>query len=423
MRQISVLVFILAGSVLCRAQKICSSSDYKHQLLKANPSLQRSFDLVEQQIKAYTSQLPAAQARDTSSNELINIPVVVHVVYKLAEENISDAQIRSQIDVLNNDFSGKNADRVNIPPAFRNLATDTRIHFCLAQVDPDGVKTNGIARKQTNNDFFMADDAVKANASGGANPWDSRHYLNIWICRLAGRSLGYSTLPGGAADKDGVVIAFDVFGTVGNVRYPFNKGRTATHEIGHWLGLRHIWGDDVCGDDGVWDTPRQKSYNFGCPSFPHVTDCSVDGNGDMFMNFMDFSDDACMNMFTNGQKSRMRALFGNGNIRNSFLQSFACDSSLAHASADGKVADEEAFQPFIKYYPNPCHASILIETNSVSKVQTQQFSIYDVAGHIVLTTVLTSSKSSINISALATGVYILKIGDGREALTAKIIKN
>src|SRR5699024_2630864 len=136
----------------------------------------------------------------------------------------------------------------------------------------------GIVRKHTNVSSFMGEDGMKFSGSGGDDAWDSKRYLNIWVCSLFGRSLEYATPPGGPADKDGVVINFDVFGTTGSLRANFDKGRTATHEVGHWLGLRHIWGDETCGNDEVDDTPRQLSYNFNCPSFPHVTSCSPNGD-------------------------------------------------------------------------------------------------------------------------------------------------
>ncbi|MEO7562509.1 MAG: zinc metalloprotease, partial [Ferruginibacter sp.] len=231
-------------------------------------------------------------SRDTLSNEIINIPVVVHILYQAAGQNITDAQVLSQLNVLNQDYQLKNLDAANIPAAFKSIAADVRINFCLARVDPNGRSTQGIIHKYTSKEYFL-DEGMKYSAQGGDDAWDSKKYLNIWVCYLFGRSLGFASLPGGPADKDGVVINYDVFGTMGT-RAPFNKGRTATHEIGHWLGLKHLWGDEACGTDDVDDTPSQRFSNFNCPSFPHVTSCSPNGNGDMFMNYMDFTDDACM---------------------------------------------------------------------------------------------------------------------------------
>ena len=265
---------------------------------------------------ALTSGISLNGGRDTLNNEVIVIPVVVHVLYHTAIQNISDEQVLSQIRVLNNDYRRLNADTINTPFPFKNVAADTRLVFCLAKVDPNGRYTPGIIRKHTNEEVFLADDAMKFSSSGGDNAWDSKKYLNIWVCNLFGRTLGYSVYPGGPADKDGVVIKCDVFGTTANVAAPYNKGRTATHEIGHWLGLKHLWGDADCGDDGIDDTPTQQTYNNYCPSFPHTSSCSINLYGDMFMNFMDFTDDACLNMFTQGQKNRMRSTFALGEPNN-----------------------------------------------------------------------------------------------------------
>jgi len=234
---------------------------------------------------------------------------VVHVVHKTAAQNISDAQIKSQIDVLTADFRKKNADVSSAPAAFAALTSDARIEFALASTDPSGNPTTGITRTPTAVNGFTDDDAVKSAATGGADPWPSDKYLNIWVCQLAGGLLGYAQFPGGPAATDGVVILHSAFGTKGTAAAPFNLGRTTTHEVGHWLNLRHIWGDDgtgCSGSDFVADTPNQAGPNFGTPAFPQVT-CGNGPNGDMFVNYMDYVDDAAMVMFSAGQVTRMQA--------------------------------------------------------------------------------------------------------------------
>lgn len=414
-------IFTLASA---GAQRICGTDAYKKMVLAQNPSLQNSFDKADQQIAKTIANSKKYAARDTSANEIINVPVVIHLIYKSAVQNISDAQILSQLESLNKDFSNLNNDRVNTPSVFKSLAADSRIKFCLAQVDPKGRRTTGIIRKQTATDVFLADDAMKFTASGGDDAWDSQHYLNIWVCALGVRSLGYATPPGGPADKDGVVIAYDVFGTVGTLRSPFDKGRTATHEVGHWLGLNHIWGDTDCGDDQVDDTPRQKTYNFGKPVFPHVTDCSLDANGDMFMNYMDFSDDAVMTMFTIGQKKRMRALFANGNMRNSFLTSFACDSSLAQGAALPTPETAPVSNPVdqFKVYPSLVQSLTTIEYIPAAAYEVKQVSIYNTMGVKIYSTQINKAKTSIDLSHLSAGIYIIKIGQEKRAYTSKLIK-
>ncbi|CAN5879244.1 hypothetical protein BH11BAC4_BH11BAC4_12450 [soil metagenome] len=408
MRLLVSLLIAIVTIQTASAQRNCGTEDYIRNFYK--PETMR----------------PGAvngHARDTVPNEIISIPVVVHLLFNTNEQNISDEQIKSQLDVLNRDFRRMNTDATNTPAAFRPMAADSRIMFCLAQVAPDGRPTKGIIRKFTGKDFFLGDDAMKYSAAGGDDIWDPTKYLNIWVCSLFGRSLGYATPPGGPADKDGVVINFDVFGKTGIVRYPYDKGRTTTHEVGHWLGLKHIWGDDNCGTDDVEDTPRQLGYNYGCPSFPHVTSCSQTINGDMFMNFMDFTDDACMNMFSNGQKQKMRGLFALGNTRNSFLNSFACDSTLASGAPlpDDTIPTAKP-DAGISIFPNPVQVELTFVAVNGYELSGKVLAIYSTQGKLIRQQILTSNKEKINLGSLAAGIYIAKVGIGADKRIMKIIK-
>ncbi|MEO8770382.1 MAG: M43 family zinc metalloprotease [Ferruginibacter sp.] len=362
-------------------------------------------------------------SRDTTPNEIITIPVVIHLLFNTAAQNLSDEQILSQIIALNNDYRRMNDDASNTPDVFKPFAADTKIMFCLAQVDPTGRATRGIIRKHTDQPYFLGDDGMKYTAAGGDDAWDCKKYLNIWVCNMFGRALGYATAPGGPADKDGVVINFDVFGTVGNLRGDFDKGRTATHEVGHWLGLRHLWGDESCGDDGIDDTPRQLNYNFNCPSFPHVTTCSVNGNGDMFMDYMDLTNDACMNMFTTGQKKEMRSLFALNGSRNTFLNSYACDSSLA----SGAPLPDDTL-PIVKPagdvrpYPNPVKDIVTLMPLNEYVLTGKICTVFNMSGMKILQQTLNSERPTVDLSKLQAGVYILKIGQGGDRKIVKIIK-
>jgi hypothetical protein len=240
------------------------------------------------------------------------IPVVVHVIYNTATENVSMAQINSQIRVLNRDFRAKNSDKSKVPLAFKGLVSDANIQFALAKKDPRGKPTNGVTRTKTTRTSFLTNDSVKFTESGGQDAWPTDRYLNIWVCTLGGGLLGYAQFPGGPKETDGVVILNAAFGTNGISSAPFNLGRTTTHEVGHWLNLRHIWGDteDCSGSDFVSDTPNAAGPNFGTPSFPHVS-CSNGPNGDMYMNYMDYVDDKAMVMFTAQQVARMRTALEN----------------------------------------------------------------------------------------------------------------
>lgn len=407
--------FILAAALLAlqigsaTAQRICASETYKQNYFKPSVSIPGS-----------SFRLPP---RDTVPNEIITIPVVVHVVFNSEFQNISTDQVRSQIEVLNQDFRMLNADRELVPEAFRAVAADARIMFCLAQVDPDGRATNGIDRRYTSKAHFKADDGMKFKASGGVDAWDPERYLNIWVCSMIGRTLGYAAPPGGETAKDGVVINFDVFGSRGSLQGGFNKGRTTTHEVAHWLGLKHIWGDDFCGDDGVYDTPSQKSYNYNCPSFPRKTDCSPNANGDMFMNYMDLTSDACMNMFTVGQKQLMRSNFALGKARNYMLRSYQCDASLA---TGGPLPDDtipvKPAADVISVYPNPVVTGITIHTREAQTLAGKNAVIRNASGTILLRQVLKGNDARINVSGLRPGMYILTVGDGAAGTNIKIIR-
>jgi hypothetical protein len=238
------------------------------------------------------------------------ITVVVHVLHRTAADDISDEQVASQIEVLNEDFSATNLDLEKVPEPFKDAVGNPELTFALAVVDPDGSPTTGITRTRTTRSEFSIDDSMKAAATGGADPWDTERYLNIWVCRLADDTLGYAQFPGGPPETDGVVIMTTAFGRDGSTRAPFDLGRTATHEIGHYLNLSHIWGEariPNCTDsDQVQDTPNQRGPNTGKPTFPKQS-CGNTEHGDMFMNYMDYVDDDTMYMFTDQQVERMQA--------------------------------------------------------------------------------------------------------------------
>lgn len=264
---------------------------------------------------------------------IVTIPVVFHVLYNQnnATQNISTARINAQMTVLNQDFSGTNTDVVNVPSVFQPFVANTQIQFCLAVRDPNGNTTDGIIRKQTTvTSFGSSGNPIKFNSSGGDDAWPRDSYLNIWVGNLGGGLLGYAQFPGGAATTDGVVVLNGSVGGPGalGTAAPYNRGRTATHEIGHWFNLRHINGDANCGDDFVADTPTQQSLNGGCPSFPKIS-CGNGPNGEMFMNYMDYVDDNCMIMFSEGQGIRMNTAINVS--RPSLLNSMGCVPVVAGA--------------------------------------------------------------------------------------------
>ena len=319
MKKITLFMMsLLLSTAIFAQQRDCASMENLDYRMQQDPGLQKRMADIE----TYTqNKIQAMQANRIVGN-IITIPVVVHVIYSNSNENISDAQIQSQIDVLNEDFRRTNSDADNT----WSQAADTEIEFCLANIDPNGNATNGITRKSSSRTSWGTNDAMKYSSQGGVDAWDTSQYLNMWVCNIGGGILGYAQFPGGNAATDGVVMGPNYFGSSAKgsgfyLSAPFDLGRTTTHEVGHFLNLRHIWGDGNCNvDDFVSDTPTSDAPNYGCAT-GHVSCNSVD----MVQNYMDYSDDACMNLYTQGQTDRMRAVLLPGGVRASLGASTKCD--------------------------------------------------------------------------------------------------
>ncbi len=327
---------VFASSALAQTTAVrnCATMSHLADMEAADPSLNARMQQIEQQ----TQQIIANSAANKTS-AIVTIPVVFHVVYANSTQNISDAKCIAQLNQLNLDYARLNTDASSTPSVFQGVSVNTQVQFCLAQRDVNGNATTGIIHKSTTTSSFSSNDAVKSSSTGGDNAWDATKYLNIWSCNLGGGLLGYAQFPGGAASTDGVVCLYSSIGSMlsPGTATPYHLGRTMTHEVGHWLNLRHIWGDASCGSDLVSDTPTQSTSNFGCPTFPHTT-CSNGANGDMFMNYMDYTDDGCMNNFTAGQASRMAALFAAGGARVGLVSSLGCQSPAASCGTPASLS-------------------------------------------------------------------------------------
>lgn len=280
----------------------CASHEVLQEQMRQNPELAIKMN----EIESFTER---AIQEGRLVNGKIEIPVVVNVLYRTTAENISQAQIQSQIDALNKDFNALNSDFSKVPSTFSGVKANVGVSFVL----------DAIYRKSTTKTSWGTADAMKKSTQGGMNPTSPTTKLNLWVCTIGGGILGYAQFPGGSSSTDGVVIDSKYFGTTGTATYPYNLGRTATHEIGHWMNLRHIWGDATCGNDQVSDTPLHNAANYGVPAYPHYSTCTGTPI-EMTMNYMDYTDDRGMYMFSNGQKSRMLAIFAAGGARNSFAQ-------------------------------------------------------------------------------------------------------
>jgi hypothetical protein len=278
---------------------VCGSLQY------SNPETKNRMEEMERAVQLHI----AHEDANSRTSEPVTIPVVFHVVYNLPAQNISDAQLQSQIDVLNEDFSGANTDIVNVPACFQPLIGNANLQFVLAKQDPNGNSTNGITRTSTSVASFSSDGSVCHASLGGCDAWPAGEYLNIWVCNKTGAA-GFSSYPwSGNPASDGIIAGYNYIGRTGTFtnNWNYQKGRTITHEVGHWFGLVHIWGDAVCGDDLVGDTPIQTAANGSSPLFPHLSSCNTNPNGDMFMNYMDYTYDASRTMFSIGQATRMNS--------------------------------------------------------------------------------------------------------------------
>ena len=389
-----IAIILSIGTLNSFAQRNCGTTNYQLYQISENPLLEQKIKKQEVEIQNWIKNAKA------SETEVVYIPIIFHVLYNSTTTNISDAQILSQMEILNIDYSRKNLDAINTPAMFATLAADARIQFCLAHQTPNGNWTDGITRTSTTKTTFnMPSNEAKYNSKGGVDAWDTDKYLNIWIVpeiidgAIMG-VLGYAQMPGGNSATDGIVIGYKFIGNIGTVSAPFNKGRTLTHEMGHYFNLYHIWGDDFgscSGSDFVDDTPNQASKNFGCPTHPHIS-CS--NNGDMFQNYMDYTNDTCMNLFTKGQRDRMLAALNTQ--RGDLLTSGVC-----HANYLKKDNDLE-----FNIFPNPANKQINIKINNTESINIQ---IIDISGREIFFKEFETNKISINTSELTNGIYFLKI--------------
>lgn len=305
--------FCCSLAVLAQAppQRTCGTIEHHEYLKQTRPNYQQDLNQYNQMIDQYL----ANQAISKTAVVTVTIPVVVHVVYQNATENISNAQAISQVQVLNDDFAKLNADAIKVTqPTFSTVASGAQIRFCLAQRDPLGNATTGVVHYSTTVSTFGTNDNVKNSATGGATAWDVTKYVNIWVCDMGTSLLGYGEFPTGSLSNTwGLVLNYRYTGSGGSAQAPFNLGRTGTHEFGHCFNLFHIWGDDngACsGSDQCADTPNQANASGG--TFPQgsiQTDaCATASPGYMWMNYMDYTDDNAMYMFTAGQVARMEAV-------------------------------------------------------------------------------------------------------------------
>jgi hypothetical protein len=398
-----------------------------------NASVKQNYALAEQNARKWL-QNNASQFLKTQ-NAVIKIPVVVHVVYKNAAQNVPDSMIFSQISVLNECFRKQNSNYNTTRPVFDSLGADIEIEFCLANTDPQGNPTTGIIRKAAPSnaqfDPLFGFDNSKKPSKGGDTAWATSSYFNIWLADMSLFNqtivLGYATFPGSDPALDGVVIQYNYFGKYSKPNF---FGRTTVHETGHWLGMRHIWADDDNGQnpqtvycdstDFVDDTPNAgPKSSTNCDKTKNT--CSLEAvywgatdAPDMVENYMDYSSDACMTLFTKGQKARMYSFL------NSDPNRMAIKTSTAGCNTVMSVKTIQNFADYISLSPNPANSMLNIKINGFGE---SDFSLimFDVNGKIILSQTVNYSSSSLPLQNLANGLYFLKIANNYNSCVKKVL--
>jgi hypothetical protein len=401
-------LFIIGFSLPAMGQLPCSSYDYQQSLLQRNLLSRIDINELENFIQQTLNSDTRVDGNEGQRLPLITIPVVVHVLYNNASQNITDQQVFNQIKILNECFRRRQADTVNTPARFAEMAADCDIEFKLAISDPAKRSTTGILRKYTPVSRWESDDKVKFSAEAGDDAWDSRYYLNIWVCNL-NRSMGYASFPAGDPSKDGIVLSTGAF----------SSNETIVHETGHWLGLKHIWGEEYCGDDLVADTPPQSTFTSGCPTGVRPS-CNNGPSGDMYMNYMDITSDACTNLFTQGQKGRMRSLFASGGPRFGLLSSTGLSTPLVSSIP---VSEEIPKWYFANIYPNPALGELTIDVSYDIRWVGKVLNISSAQGQMMMQAKINSKIMRLDVSRLKPGIYFItaKKEDGSE-IKQKLVK-
>lgn len=426
MKKLSIAVMaliVVMSTTFAQTLEKCGTMHNHNKMLENNPSLAISRFQAEQLAKNWLNNNP------TAKKTVATIPVVFHVVYNpsIPAQNVPDSIIYSQLRVMNEDYRRTNPDTVNTRAEFDSLAADVEIQFCLANVDPLGNFTTGINRVTTTaNDFSFSpfDNKVKSDTTGGVNPWPASDYLNIWVCDMYFNGsplvLGYAQFPGDNPLTDGLVLTYQHTGyrPWDAAADPANLGRTASHEIGHYFGLRHIWGDGDCDStDYVYDTPNAAAASQQiCTLTNNTCDDALEPfwNGydppDMLENYMDYSTDACMNMFTKGQKDRMWSFLNTARV--SLLSSNKCG---------GTAISEILPSASLIVYPNPASTGVTLEWPG--EYNFEKLEVLDVVGKVMLTKNITNvyAKYVLNTTDLTNGIYFVRLTDGTKTTTKKIL--
>lgn len=408
-----------------RVYREFTTQKYNDELSKKTPALFKARKKLEQHIIDF-------QKKGESSQVII--PIVFHVLHSNEEQRVPEALLVAQIEALNRDFANeaqKDNHPTNTAENFLSRSANTDIQFCLAAESPNRKISTGINYVQASNRVWNTGNEMKSGKEGGTDPWKTSDYLNIWICDLGGRVGGFSQWPDGPKQTDGIVIDYRFIGPNRDGIAPYSEGRTLTHLVGSYLGLLELWSQrGKCQDDKVDDTPIHNSPNFRCPGYKHKSTCR--GNPiEMTMNFMDYTDDACMYMFTEGQKWRMQAVLAKGGPRYELTKGkVQCDPKLdllSNLPSKSDDLDDQKFlsTPQFKVYPNPSKTDEAFLEISSPEQLTSRIRIFNQIGKLMndFEWFLEPGQQTqrLNLSNWPSGVYLIQITIGQELYSEKLI--
>jgi hypothetical protein len=413
-----IAIFSFVSLATAQSYNRCSTMEHHAHLVNEGLASANQLDQMDQAIQQWIDNNP-----DNSGQTLITIPVVFHVIYNTTTQNIPDARIFAQLDVMNKDFSRTNADTVNTPAAFLPVAANTEIQFALANRDPNGNPVTGITRTQTSlSGFTSSSSDMKFTSKGGKDIWNREHYLNVWIVNFTDWTLGFAKFPGGDPLEDGVVVHYRSVGgpSSNDINFsPYHLGRTATHEIGHWFGLYHTFQSGCQGTnptscinlgDKVCDTPPVSNATFNCPTNNNTCSETPTDLPDMVTNFMDYTDDPCMNIFTQGQKDRMQAAIN--------LTRFNLFTSPGYVG----INSVEALKNSINIYPNPSTGFFTLSTTFRENTDMKIF-IYNILGKQIMNLEeknLLRSKIDLDLSNFSNGIYYVVFESNGYTTSSKV---
>jgi hypothetical protein len=421
------LSFLFLTPSLYAQERKCAANDAMDRQIARDPSIAGRMIAIEKHTQNFVDLQKGSSNNKgkppggggggggTPSFDPVTIPVVVHILWNTESQNISDARVTEQIKILNDDFGATNSDIDEyVPDKYSSaVSAGAGISFCLVQT----------IRKETDVTSFGTNDNMKYDSRGGSNSVDPAHYLNIWVCNMGGGILGYAYYPGINPEIDGVVILTSAFGiTSGN----YDLGRTATHEVGHYFNLHHIWGDRHCGNDLVDDTPLHDAANYGCPTQGSTSNCKGPVV-EMWMNYMDYTYDRCMYMFTTKQAQRMQATLISGGPRYGMRQNNPCAGPPAKTnrnsvgiSQDNSTRNYKAFQ----VYPTLTSGNVFMELYA-GQTGIAELTVYNPAGMLItrkrISVVEGTNTQQVNLNGLSNGLYIVRIQEGNNKYLQKII--